>query len=159
MLHPDYPFWSFIGLIAVLLPLPWHWRARNVATLALMFWIALANLIVFVNSLVWADNFADHAPVWCDISESGFISHFKLTGKAAASGRSSGTASRLAVLHRCVDLNQSLQLEEALSPPRNVAVACGSKPPGAYFCRPSSYRFCTSFKDIATISTRMSGAE
>nr|CDR19296.1 STE3 protein [Papiliotrema flavescens] len=68
MLHADYPFWSFVGLVAVLLPLPWHWRARNVATLALIFWIALANLIVFVNSLVWADNFADHAPAWCDIS-------------------------------------------------------------------------------------------
>lgn len=68
MQHPDYAVWSFIGFIMVLLPSPWHWRARNIATLSLIFWVAMANLVVFVNSLVWADNFKDTAPVWCDIS-------------------------------------------------------------------------------------------
>lgn len=69
MQHPDYAVWSFIGFVLVLLPSPWHWRARNIATLSLIFWIALTNLCNFVNCIVWADNFMDSAPIWCDISE------------------------------------------------------------------------------------------
>ncbi len=72
MLHPDYPFWSFVGLLAVLLPIPWHWRARNIATLSLIFWSGLTNLIIFLNTQIWADNYRDVSPVWCDISKSLF---------------------------------------------------------------------------------------
>lgn len=74
MLHPDYPLWNFVGLLAVLLPLPWHWRARNVATLCLIFWLALADLVLFINTLIWADNVLDVSPVWCDMSSSAFLS-------------------------------------------------------------------------------------
>jgi pheromone a factor receptor len=70
MQHPDFVFWSFAGFLLVILPAPWHWRARNIATLSLIFWVGLANLTVFVNTVVWADNYRDHTPVWCDISES-----------------------------------------------------------------------------------------
>ena len=69
MLHPDYPFWSVVSLIAVLLPVPWHWRARNVATLALIGWVVLANLVVLINTIAWADHYRDFAPGWCDFSE------------------------------------------------------------------------------------------
>nr|XP_019008795.1 uncharacterized protein I206_06479 [Kwoniella pini CBS 10737]OCF47576.1 hypothetical protein I206_06479 [Kwoniella pini CBS 10737] len=55
-------------MLLVLLPSPWHLRARNVATLSLIFWLLLANIVTFVNSLMWADNFRDLSPVWCDIS-------------------------------------------------------------------------------------------
>ncbi|OCF59121.1 hypothetical protein L486_03622 [Kwoniella mangroviensis CBS 10435] len=68
MRHPDYPFWSFISTVLVLLPLPWHIRARNIATLSLIFWLVLANVVTFVNTIVWAGNFRDHNPIWCDIS-------------------------------------------------------------------------------------------
>ncbi|WVQ83977.1 hypothetical protein IAT38_006122 [Cryptococcus sp. DSM 104549] len=68
MRHPDYPFWTFVALVLVLLPAPWHWRARNIATVSLVFWLALANLASFVNTIVWADNYVDKSPVWCDIS-------------------------------------------------------------------------------------------
>ena len=69
MRHPDYPIWSLVGLVAVLLPSAWHWRARNVATLGLIFWVALSNFVLFVNTLIWADNYEDLAPAWCDLSE------------------------------------------------------------------------------------------
>ncbi|WWC87188.1 uncharacterized protein L201_002074 [Kwoniella dendrophila CBS 6074] len=68
MRHPDYPFWSFLSMLLVILPLHWHTRARNIATLSLIFWLFLANLVTFVNSLVWAGNYRDNNPVWCDIS-------------------------------------------------------------------------------------------
>ena len=69
MRHPDYPIWSLLGLVAVLLPAAWHWRARNISTLAIITWLAMGNLSFFVNTIVWADNYADRSPVWCDISE------------------------------------------------------------------------------------------
>jgi len=56
-------------MVAVLLPLPWHRRARNVATLSLIFWLTITNLVIFINSLVWAESFEDFAPAWCDVSE------------------------------------------------------------------------------------------
>ena len=70
MLHPDYPAWTAVGMTVMILPLPWHWRAKNVATLALIFWLFIENFFVFVNALIWADNYKDVAPIWCDISES-----------------------------------------------------------------------------------------
>lgn len=69
MRHPDYPIWAFLGLVAVLLPATWHWRARNISTLSIIVWLALANLSTFVNTLIWADNYADSSPIWCDICE------------------------------------------------------------------------------------------
>lgn len=69
MRHPDYPLWSAIGLLAVVLPAPWHWRSRNVSTICLISWLTTYNIILFINTLVWADNFANILPVWCDISE------------------------------------------------------------------------------------------
>lgn len=54
----------------MLLPAAWHWRARNISTLAIITWLALGNLSLFVNTLIWADNYEDRVPVWCDICES-----------------------------------------------------------------------------------------
>ena len=68
MRHPDYPLWSLIGLLAVTLPAAWHWKARNIATISLIGWLGVSNLVLLVNTSVWADNYADLAPIWCDIS-------------------------------------------------------------------------------------------
>ena len=70
MLHPELPFFAFLSSTLVLIPLAWHWRARNVATLAIIFWLFFANLINGVNALIWAGNVNDPVPVWCDISTS-----------------------------------------------------------------------------------------
>jgi hypothetical protein len=67
MRHPDYPIWTFLGFVAVVLPGAWHWRSRNISTLSIIAWLALGNLSLFVNTLVWADNYRDWSPIWCDI--------------------------------------------------------------------------------------------
>lgn len=69
MRHPDYPIWTFLGFIAVTFPATWHWRSRNISTLSIIAWLALGNLSLFINTLVWADNYRDWSPVWCDICE------------------------------------------------------------------------------------------
>lgn len=69
MRHLDYPLWSAINFLAVILPAPWHWRSRNVSTICLIGWLTVYSVVCFINSLVWANSYADVAPVWCDISK------------------------------------------------------------------------------------------
>lgn len=69
MKYPQLPIFAFVAAFLVLVPLPWHWRAQNVATLALIFWLFFTNLIQGVNSIKWAGNLKDDIPVWCDISK------------------------------------------------------------------------------------------
>lgn len=59
---------SFITLLLVLIPLPWHLEAWNTGTILYMGWTSLSLLNYFINSVVWNDNIVNWAPVWCDIS-------------------------------------------------------------------------------------------
>ncbi|KAF9029936.1 STE3-domain-containing protein [Hymenopellis radicata] len=63
-----FTLFSFLGLVLVLLPLPWHLQAWNIGTCAYMIWTTIGCFITFVNSIVWNGRFRDIAPVWCDIS-------------------------------------------------------------------------------------------
>jgi len=63
-----YTVMTAIGMLLVLLPLPWHWQARNSGTLLYIFWAFVGNLNYFVNSIIWRGNMGNPAPVWCDIS-------------------------------------------------------------------------------------------
>ncbi|KAF8963261.1 STE3-like pheromone receptor [Flammula alnicola] len=65
---PLFPTFAFLGFVLSLIPLPWHIQAWNSGTCAFMIWTGTACLIGFVNSLVWAGNVDNPAPVWCDIS-------------------------------------------------------------------------------------------
>ncbi|KAG2006185.1 pheromone receptor [Coprinopsis cinerea AmutBmut pab1-1] len=67
-LHPEFAPVAIIACLSLLLPLPWHWRARNVATLSMIFWLFVSNLIYAVNALIWGDNVKIVAQVWCDIT-------------------------------------------------------------------------------------------
>ncbi|KAF7373136.1 Pheromone receptor [Mycena sanguinolenta] len=58
---------AFIASALVLVPLPWHWRARNVATLSIIAWLFVLNVSYAVNALIWAGNVNIVVPVWCDI--------------------------------------------------------------------------------------------
>lgn len=72
MADPTYPLFSvfaFLGFFLVLVPLPWHLQAWNSATCYFIIWTALACLNQFANSVVWAGNALNNAPVWCDICE------------------------------------------------------------------------------------------
>ena len=62
------PLAAFIGAVLVLIPLPSHWRARNYATISLIFWLFVINLIYGINSTIWNDNIRIRFLVWCDIS-------------------------------------------------------------------------------------------
>nr|QQL12042.1 mating-type protein ste3.3 [Hypsizygus marmoreus] len=67
MHHVELPIGAFVSALLVLIPLPWHWRARNVPTLSIIAWLFISNVIFGVNSVVWAGNVRIVAPVWCDI--------------------------------------------------------------------------------------------
>ncbi|KIY44839.1 pheromone receptor [Fistulina hepatica ATCC 64428] len=63
-----YSMFSFLGMLLVCIPLPWHLHAGNTGTVMYIFWAAISCLNAFVNSVVWTGNAINHAPVWCDIS-------------------------------------------------------------------------------------------
>jgi pheromone a factor receptor len=70
MADPSYPLFSmfaFLGFLVTLIPLSWHLEAWNSGTCYYMAWASLACLNQFVNSVVWAGNALNPAPVWCDI--------------------------------------------------------------------------------------------
>ncbi|KAF7795118.1 hypothetical protein EIP86_006265 [Pleurotus ostreatoroseus] len=68
MVHPEFPYVSLLAAVLVLVPLPWHWRAGNVATLSMVAWLFASNVIYGVDAIVWRDNAAVVVPVWCDIT-------------------------------------------------------------------------------------------
>jgi pheromone a factor receptor len=68
-MHTELPVGAFIAAFAVLIPLPWHWRARNVPTLSLIAWLFASNIIIGINAIIWAGNVNIVVPVWCDIGK------------------------------------------------------------------------------------------
>nr|BDD37067.1 pheromone receptor [Rhizopogon roseolus] len=68
MQYPSLPAGAFIAAVLVLIPLPWHWRARNIGTLAIIAWLFIVNMIYGINAILWAGNVDNPAPVWCDIT-------------------------------------------------------------------------------------------
>ncbi|KAL6308810.1 fungal pheromone STE3G-protein-coupled receptor [Sparassis latifolia] len=64
----ELPYVAFLAAILVLVPLPWYWRAKNVATLSLMAWLFVVNVIYGVDSILWHDSVVVVVPVWCDIT-------------------------------------------------------------------------------------------
>ncbi len=68
MANPALPITAFIGAILVLFPLPSHWRARNYATISLIAWLFVIDIIYGINSAIWNDNIRIQLLVWCDIS-------------------------------------------------------------------------------------------
>lgn len=67
---PLYPILSFLAIVVSFIPFSWHFRARNVGTCSYMLSTGLYSLVEFINSIIWADNVNNVAPVWCDICES-----------------------------------------------------------------------------------------
>ena len=69
-MHPELPLASIVVALLVLLPLPAQLRARNIALITLLISTSILNIIYVINSLVWAENIRDTAPIWCDIGGS-----------------------------------------------------------------------------------------
>ncbi|KAH9856256.1 GPCR fungal pheromone mating factor [Lenzites betulinus] len=68
MAYPILPITAFVGAFLVLIPVPSHWRARNYATVSLVAWLFVLDLIYGINSIVWSDNVRIRLLVWCDIT-------------------------------------------------------------------------------------------
>jgi len=68
--YPELAPLGIIAAILVLIPLPRQIRARNVATIAMIFWFFEHCLSSGIDAIVWAGNVNDSAPVWCQISKS-----------------------------------------------------------------------------------------
>ena len=61
-------FASFLAAALVLVPLPGHWRARNIPTLSLIAWLFVVNFAHGVNVIEWYDTTEIKLKIWCDIS-------------------------------------------------------------------------------------------
>jgi pheromone a factor receptor len=57
-----------LAILFVLLPSSWHWKARNVPTLLLIFWLLAYTVPQAINSVVFYNTWDDVAPIWCDVS-------------------------------------------------------------------------------------------
>jgi Pheromone A receptor len=69
MRDPGLPVALALAAVLILVPLPSQLRVRNVAVLIMITGTFLINVIYLVNTLLWAGNVRDVAPVWCDISQ------------------------------------------------------------------------------------------
>ncbi|KAH9837844.1 putative fungal pheromone GPCR, STE3-type [Rhodofomes roseus] len=67
------PLGSFLAAVLVLVPLPAHIKARNLATVAIILWLSAVNLAQGINTVIWADNVEIKAVVWCDVVTRLFI--------------------------------------------------------------------------------------
>ena len=68
MRYPEFPVGAFLAAFLVLIPLPAHWRSRNIATVSIIVWLFAMDVIYGVNTIVWDGNVRKHLLVWCDIS-------------------------------------------------------------------------------------------
>lgn len=66
--YPITPVGCFFGIILALLPLLSRRQAWNTGVCMYAIWIALVNLITFVDTIIWHNNVHVVVPVWCDIS-------------------------------------------------------------------------------------------
>ncbi|EGN92611.1 hypothetical protein SERLA73DRAFT_65479 [Serpula lacrymans var. lacrymans S7.3] len=67
-MQSEIPVVSFICAALVLVPLPCHLRARNIATVSIIAWLFVVNVIYAIDAIVWSNNSRIIAPVWCDIT-------------------------------------------------------------------------------------------
>ncbi|KAI1782651.1 STE3-domain-containing protein [Ganoderma leucocontextum] len=68
MRYPEFPVGAFLAAVLVLIPLPAHWRSRNLATISIIVWLSALDVIYGVNTIVWDGNIRKHLLVWCDIT-------------------------------------------------------------------------------------------
>lgn len=53
--HPEYLVPSVIALVLPLYVLPWHLRTSNIATLSMIFWMSLLNIVHIVNCKLYRE--------------------------------------------------------------------------------------------------------
>lgn len=68
-MHAELPVLSFLCVTLLLALLPLHWKSLNISIISLIVWLVLCNTIQGVNSVLWRNDSAIRAVVWCDIGE------------------------------------------------------------------------------------------
>lgn len=60
---------SGIAIAASILPILWHIKTKNIASISLVLWIGIFNTISFTNAFIWGENIftAWEGRVFCDI--------------------------------------------------------------------------------------------
>jgi Pheromone A receptor len=66
-LYPMYPILGAIACTLCFIPIPWHWRAGNIAVTALGLWVLGMNIIFWIGTIVWHNNIRNPYPIWGDI--------------------------------------------------------------------------------------------
>ena len=79
MHRPEFTAASVVAVFLLFVPLPSQLRVRNVAVVVLIGGTIFIHLIHIVNTLVWASNVRDVAPIWCDIGLSLMIIFFSFS--------------------------------------------------------------------------------
>lgn len=68
-MQTEIPVLSFISAVFVLFPLPWYFRARNIAAMSIGVWLFVVNIAYAVDALQWSGAHQMASLLWCDISE------------------------------------------------------------------------------------------
>ena len=66
-LFPALPIANAFAIVVVLLPVSWHWQAKNTGTLLYIGWMVISNLNLLINSVLWRGTTEDFAPAWCTL--------------------------------------------------------------------------------------------
>lgn len=69
VLNAALPTFNLLGILFILLPSGWHWKARNTSTLLYIFWCFVTIVPAFINSLVWYNTTDIFGEFWCDVSK------------------------------------------------------------------------------------------
>ena len=67
--YPITPIGNFIGVVLALLPLLSNIRKLSLGVWGYAIWIAINDVICFVDTIVWHNNVNITASVWCDIGK------------------------------------------------------------------------------------------
>ncbi|CAG8469184.1 43_t:CDS:2, partial [Scutellospora calospora] len=59
---------TFLAIILCIIPGIFHIQTRNWGAILMIFWVIATNLILFINSILWANDLDDKAPIYCLIS-------------------------------------------------------------------------------------------
>ncbi|KAG1750487.1 pheromone A receptor-domain-containing protein [Suillus paluster] len=67
-MQTEVPVFSFISAVFVLFPLPWYFRARNIAAMSIGIWLFVVNMVNAIDALQWSGAHQVPSLLWCDIT-------------------------------------------------------------------------------------------
>nr|BDD37079.1 pheromone receptor [Rhizopogon roseolus] len=67
-METEIPVLSFISAVLVLFPLPWYFRARNIAAMSIGVWLFVVNIAYAVDALQWPGAYQMVSLLWCDVT-------------------------------------------------------------------------------------------